>query len=212
MKYEATTFKEVISPKRWKAITKFLYDNKDKFFKWALDKGIITPELVNEKAALGKKSYEIFERSVLFEVYSRTIGIKVLKELFGYTKDDIKQMPLYCRYDIETSDGEKYEFKFRMNDNDQYDTDRIDEDKKIWTVTATTENVTLVYTSWDGITRAYDMAKPCKETPWNKPNGSVAKFSLGEDVDYVSKLSLEYCHDTILWSASTIMPPFTTTI
>ena len=212
MRYDKDTFKEVISPKRWIAMTKYLYENKDSLFNWALEKGIITPELINEKHALGEDEYKKFERCVLFEVNSRTIGIKVLKQIYKGTSVSIKQMPLYCRYDIETSDGKKYEFKFRINDNDQYDTDRIDEDKKIWTVTTTEDDVVLVYTCWDGITRAYDMAKPDRRTPWNKPNGSVAKFSLGEDVDYIEKQSLEYFPENITWSAATIMPTFISSV
>ena len=205
------TFRNVVSPKRWLALTKYLYDNKDKLFNWALDNGVITPELINEKQSKGEDVYKTFERSVLFEVWSRTIGIKILR-LHKDRDLKVKQMPFYCRYDIEASDGHKYEFKFRINDNDQYDTDRIDEDKKNWTVTGTTDDVDLVNTCWDGITRVYDMAKPCYETPWTKPNGSVAKFSLGEDVEYVVKQSLEYCPETILWSAATIMPPFITSV
>lgn len=206
MRYDKIVYETKIRRKRWDAYTKFLLKNDCKFCKYAIRNGIITQE--EFKASMKNADHHFkYKRKVLAEVFSRVIGIKIICEMYGYRPSEIKHTPICCHYDLVTTDGKKFECKFRMCDNDQYDSDRIDDDKKEWNTTSTDDDVVLVYTFWDGISRAYDMYNPSDIATWSKPKGSVDKFSSGYDVETVTKDTAEYLKDNCLWTTTIMIPP-----
>lgn len=204
MKYDRDVWQEQVSPSRWSAWMKFVRNNEDYFMMWAVKKGIVTTSEI--AYASSKDDYDEWKDYLLTEVFSRTCGIKAIRQHYGWKVSDIKHMPLSCHYDLTTPDGHKYECKFRMNDNDQYPTDRIDEEKKEWVVSASTEGITLLYTLWDGVVRAYDMSKPDNTGEWKKWKRSVSHYGSNTTTDYVTQTFVEWYPQNILWSGTTAMP------
>lgn len=206
MKYN--NFKKAISPARWATLMDFLHKNEQKLAGWAVAKGIVTIEDIKRKEQKGEEEFNKWKNILLFEVFSRTMGVKVLQRRYGWEKaDKFIQMPLSCHYDFIAPDGRRYECKFRLNDHNQYTTDKIDEEKKDWVTTATMDDIDLLYMLWDGIVRVYDFSKPDSTGEWPKYNNSVSHYGLNADTKYVTKPYVEWYPSSAIWTATTTAAP-----
>lgn len=215
MKYD--NFKKAISPTRWTTLMDFLHKNELKLAGWAVAKGIVTREQIEEEeircrreypAEEGEEKFNKWKNILLCEVFSRTMGMMALRKRYGWEKDaEFIQMPLSCHYDFIAPDGRRYECKFRTNDSNEYPTDRIDEEKKDWVTTATMDDIDLLYMLWDGIVRVYDFSKPDATGEWEKYNNSVSHYGLNADTKYVTKPYVEWYPSSAIWTATTTAAP-----
>lgn len=170
---------KILQRKRMAIWKKYQYDNKEALLEWATKKGIVGDEVM-----------------VLSEVFSRTLGMKALKEMGHH---HFVQTPLTCHYDFDND--VRYECKFRTNDADEYPTDDLTEKKTDWDeVKNSPVPVLLLYMFWDGVVRCYDMSKPCGDGEWTH---SKTTAKPGKEI---TEGKLSYCPDSALWTTTITLP------